>query len=85
MATGLVSPALPDIAASLHVSAAAAGLLVSATSAPALLATPVAGVMIGRWGRRAVLVPALLVFAGGGLAAMLSPGYPELLAARLNS
>ncbi|MEV4371904.1 MFS transporter [Nonomuraea sp. NPDC049637] len=83
MATGLVSPALPDIAASLHVSAAAAGLLVSATSAPALLATPVAGVMIGRWGRRAVLVPALLVFAGGGLAAMLCPGYPALLAARL--
>ena len=83
LANALVAPALPDIARALSVDDTGIGLVVAAASAPGVVVAPVIGVAADRFGRRIVVVPCLVVFALGGLAAMVAPSFSVLLAARL--
>lgn len=79
----VVLPVLPRIAASFHLSATQAGwVLVSFTIAEAVM-TPVAGVLSDRFGRKIVLMPALLVFALGGILGAFARTLPELIACRV--
>ncbi|GAA2790690.1 MFS transporter [Nonomuraea dietziae] len=61
----VVAGVLPEIAAALRVSEAAAGQLVTAFSLAFALAAPVASVVTATWPRRRLMFWALLVFTGG--------------------
>lgn len=82
LANTLVAPALPDIARAFDVDESGIGLVVAAASLPGVAVAPVIGVAADRFGRRAVVLPCLVVFGIGGLAAMLAPSFAVLLAAR---
>jgi ACDE family multidrug resistance protein len=83
MANTLVAPALPDIARALDVDERGIGLVVAAASLPGVVVAPVIGLTADRFGRRAVVVPCLVIFGVGGLAAMMANSFPVLLGARL--
>ncbi|MGH8998492.1 MAG: MFS transporter [Acidimicrobiia bacterium] len=82
LANSLVAPALPDIARDLDVSEGGIGLVVAAASLPGVVVAPLIGVAADRLGRRAVIIPCLVVFGVGGLVGMAALSYPMLLAAR---
>lgn len=88
LSNSLLIPVLPSIREALDTSYFRAGLLVTAFSVPAGLAIPLAGIVSDRLGRKAVMVPALLLFGLGGLlaglAGWLSPQpYGWLLVGRI--
>jgi ACDE family multidrug resistance protein len=83
LANAVVAPALPDIARALEVDEAGIGLVVAAASLPGVVVAPLIGVAADRFGRRTVVLPCLMVFGVGGMAAMLAPSFAVLLAARL--
>ncbi|NUS17624.1 MAG: MFS transporter, partial [Streptomyces sp.] len=71
------------ISAGLHVSQAQVGLLVTVFALTFALTAPLAPVLLGRLGRRTVLLSGLAVMAAGGVAAALAPDYGSLAAARV--
>ncbi|MGH9035319.1 MAG: MFS transporter [Acidimicrobiia bacterium] len=83
LGNALVAPALPDIARALSVDNTGIGLVVAAASLPGVVVAPIIGVAADRVGRRIVVVPCLVVFGLGGLAAMVAPNFSVLIAARL--
>lgn len=83
LANALVAPALPDIARALSVDDTGIGLVVASASLPGVVVAPIIGVAADRFGRRIVVVPCLVVFGLGGLAAMAAPNFGALIAARL--
>jgi len=68
MGVASLTPALPIISTALDLTKAEVALLISAFTFPGILLTPVAGLLADRWGRKAVLVPSLFIFAMGGSA-----------------
>ena len=83
MGIAIVLPVLPDMATSFSLSITATGFaLVSFTLAEASM-TPVAGILSDRYGRKAVLLPALLVFALGGLLGLFAETWEELILYRV--
>lgn len=83
MANSLVTTAIPDILADFGVPDSRAGVLVAAGSLPGIVVAPIIGLLADRLGRRAVLLPCLMVFGAAGALAMLAPSFPVLLVARL--
>jgi len=79
----LVSPLLPEIIADFGVSSAFAGVLVAAGSLPGVVLAPVAGLLADRYGRRTVLVPALMIFGLAGLGVASAPNAVVFVAMRL--
>lgn len=79
----VTSGVLPDVAAELDVSVAAAGQLTTAFALSYALGAPLLAVLTGRWERRTLLVAALLVAAAGNLLCALAPTYPLLVGARV--
>jgi MFS family permease len=82
LANSMVSPALPDIADDLGVSDSGLGLVVAAASLPGVVVAPIIGVASDRFGRRAVILPCLVLFGLGGLGGMLAGSFEVLLASR---
>lgn len=78
-----IAPAFPQIARVFDASAGEVGLLVTAFTLPGVFLSPLFGAWADRWGRRAVLVPALILFALAGVACTLAPNLPILVALRL--
>jgi len=66
----LVGPILPAMLDPLQVSEEQVGWVLSVYTLLALIGTPVLGLLADRWGRKAVLVPCLLLFglSGAGIA-----------------
>ncbi|HEX2039905.1 MAG TPA: MFS transporter [Acidimicrobiales bacterium] len=83
MGNVLIAPAIPDIVDDFRVPTSAAGWLLAATTAPAILLAPVIGVLADRYGRREVLLPCLLLFGVSGGLSALAPTYPALVGLRL--
>ncbi|MCX5062918.1 MULTISPECIES: MFS transporter [unclassified Streptomyces] len=79
----VVAPLLPHIATSFDVSAASAGLLVTAFSIAYVVASPLAGWVSDRWDRATVLVVALVLFSASNVGTALAPGFGVLLVARV--
>ena len=79
----VVSPLLPAIAAEYGLSAAQAGISVTAFSVTYLLCAPVIGHLADRFGRRRMLLGGLLGFALANLLTGLAPGFGLLLATRI--
>lgn len=83
MGNVVIVPALPDIAADLGVPASRGGLLLAAGTAPGIVVAPVIGLLADRFGRRAVLLPCLVLFGLAGGLGGLAPSFGALLALRL--
>ncbi|MEL5955455.1 Cmx/CmrA family chloramphenicol efflux MFS transporter [Streptomyces sp. CLV115] len=79
MLSGLVS----DIAADLHVSIPAAGLLTSAFAIGMIVGAPLMALFSRNWPRRRALVFFLCVFSSVHVVGALTPGYGLLLATRV--
>ncbi len=80
-------PILPLMQRRMDLTPLETGLIITAFSVPGGLLIPVAGFLADRFGRRAVMVPALIIFAAGGVLAGLAPllmkqPYPLFLAGR---
>lgn len=78
----LIAPAIPDIAADLHVPVSLAGAVLSVATLPGIVLAPLIGLLADRFGRRAVLVPCLVLFGLAGGAGGLAPNLPVLLLLR---
>ncbi len=71
MGVASILPVLPAMARDLGIDAAHLGLLVYSFTLPGIILAPVGGILADKWGRKAVLVPCLMLFALGGLCASL--------------
>lgn len=72
LGVNVASPALPSMSAGLGVSDARIGLVITAYTLPAMFMVPVAGALADLYGRRTIVVPALVLFglAGSAIAAV---------------
>ncbi len=73
---------LMQVAADLHVSIAAAGLLISGYALGVFVGAPLLTAATNRMPRKAVLVALMIVFTLGNLACVLAPNYELLMVAR---
>ncbi len=79
----LVPPSIPAMANSLGVSSTTGALVLSAYSAPGIAVAPMVGLLADRFGRKAVMVPALLLQGLGGGFCAFAPNLKTLLFFRL--
>lgn len=77
-----IMPAIPEIMNSLGVAASEIGLVLTSFAFAAMIITPVAGMLADRLGRKQVLAPALLLFAGFGVACSFAQNFEQLLVLR---
>lgn len=82
LSTTLLSPILESLIEPLGTSPANIGLLISFMTAPAIVMIPVAGLIAGRYGRKPVLVVALVVFGLAGAAIAFTTDFRIALALR---
>lgn len=82
LGTNVAAPSLPAMGAGLAVSDARIGLVITAYTLPAMVAVPVAGVLADLYGRRSVVVPALVVFGIAGTAIALVDRFEAVLLLR---
>jgi MFS family permease len=82
LGTGLVSPVLDSVIGPFGTTAADVGLMVSFMTAPGIVLIPVAGVLADRYGRKPVLVAALLLFGIPGAAIAGTTDFRVVLALR---
>jgi len=78
-----VAPAFPAVARVFGVGAHEVGYLITAFTLPGVVLSPLLGAWADRWGRRAVLVPALAVFGVAGVACAFAPDLQTLIVLRL--
>ena len=76
---------LPEVARDLGVSIPQAGHVISAYALGGVVGAPVLAVLAAHWGRRALLMALMVVYALGNFASALAPGYASLAALRLVS
>ena len=74
---------LMQVATDLHVSIAAAGLLISGYALGVFVGAPLLTAATGRMPRKAVLVALMVIFTLGNLACALAPNYTVLMVARV--
>jgi ACDE family multidrug resistance protein len=77
-----ITPAFPRIGRELGLSSQSVGLLVTAFTLPGVALAPVLGVLADRWGRKRILVPALVLFGLAGGACALARDFNLLLLLR---
>lgn len=69
---------LPEVATDIGVTIPQAGHVISAYALGVVIGAPLLAVAGARWGRRALLVALMLVFALGNFASAVAPGYLSL-------
>jgi DHA1 family inner membrane transport protein len=74
---------LIDVSRDLHVTIAAAGLLISGYALGVVVGAPVLTAMTSRWPRKTILIGLMAIFTLGNLACAIAPTYGLLMAARL--
>lgn len=88
LSNSLLIPVLPQMQAQMQLTAFQVGLIITAFSVPAGLTIPIAGYLSDQYGRKVIIVPALFIFALGGLLAGLAAlivtrPFAWILAARI--
>ena len=68
LGTSNITPAFPTIVRELGGSSGQVGLLITVFTLPGILMTPLLSVLSDRYGRKKILVPALLLFGIAGSA-----------------
>lgn len=79
----ILTTAVPSIARSLHVSAAAVGTAITAYLVTLAVLIPLSGWLTERFGARRVLLTAIALFTVASALCAVSPGLPALIAARV--
>ena len=74
---------LPEVARDIGVSIPQAGHVISAYALGVVVGAPVLAVLCAHWGRRALLMALMAVYALGNFASAVAPGYLSLSALRL--
>ncbi|MBS0427342.1 MAG: MFS transporter [Proteobacteria bacterium] len=69
---------LPEVAKDIGVSIPQAGHVISAYALGVVIGAPVLAVLSANWGRRALLMALMAVFAAGNFASAAAPGYVSL-------
>lgn len=82
LGTSSVTPAFPTIVRELGVSSGQVGLLITVFTLPGIVLTPVLGILSDRYGRKKILVPALLLFGFAGGACAFARSFDLLLTLR---
>lgn len=82
MGVSITLPILPKLADVFRLDASGVALLITCFTLPSAFMTPIAGVLADRFGRKAVLLPGLVLFACGGVGCALSKSFGMLLACR---
>lgn len=82
LGTSSVTPAFPTIVRELGVSSGQVGLLITVFTLPGIVMTPVLGVLSDRYGRKKILVPALLLFGLAGGTCAFARSFDLLLTLR---
>lgn len=88
LGNSMLIPVLPAIRKELDLTLLQVGLLITAFSVPAGIIIPLAGLFSDHWGRKTIMVPALIVYGTGGLLAglaalLIEDSYPFLLISRI--
>jgi len=79
---GILIPSLPIFASTFGVNAFQAGMVISVFALVRFVTSPLAGVLVNKWGERLVLSSGLLIVALSSLAAGFSQSYGQLLVLR---
>ncbi len=74
-----IGPVLPSLAQEFKIAPEQIGLVITAFVIPIAIGTPISGVLADRFGRKQILVPALLLFAIAGVVCALAPNFRTLL------
>ncbi len=82
MGVSSLTPAFPKIATRFHLSEVQVAMLISVFTLPGIVLTPLAGILADRYGRKKVIVPALLIFAVAGFTCFFIRDYDLLLTFR---
>lgn len=82
LGVALVSPILNSLIDPFGASPANIGLIVSFLTVSSLITIPMSGLLADRYGRRPVLIAALVLFGGGGTAIALTTDFRIVLALR---
>jgi len=82
MGVSIITPAFPKIITELNISEKEIGLLISVFALPGILLTPILGVLADRWGRKKIIIPALMLFGLAGGVCSLVNGFKYLLVLR---
>lgn len=82
MGVSSVAPVFPTVARELNVDTERVALLITVFTLPGIFLAPVLGILADRYGRKTVLVPALVLFALAGSACSLSRDFELLLGLR---
>lgn len=77
-----ITPAFPVIVGSLDISPQDVGLLITVFTFPGVILTPILGVLADRFGRKRILVPALLLFSFTGTLCFFAGDFRLLLLLR---
>jgi ACDE family multidrug resistance protein len=81
----MLIPILPELSKQLGVSQFQSSLVITLFSVTAGLFIPIAGYLSDRFSRKAIMIPCLIIYGGGGILAGLGAiwdSYPILIAAR---
>ncbi len=83
MGVASITPAFPTIARHFDLNMEEIGLLITAFTIPGIFLSPVLGIIADRTGRKAVLIPSLLLFALAGIACAHTNDFNTLLIFRI--
>jgi ACDE family multidrug resistance protein len=88
LGNSMLIPILPKMKTELHVSQFKVSLIISVFSIAAALSIPILGYLSDRFSRKAIIIPALILYGSGGLlagaaAAWFSNSYTWVLAGRI--
>ncbi|RCJ17616.1 MFS transporter [Nostoc sp. ATCC 43529] len=78
-----VTPAFPKLVQEFNINPKDLGLLITIFTFPALILGPLIGIFADRWGRKRIIVPALLLFGIAGTACAFARDFNLLLSLRL--
>ncbi len=82
MGVASIAPAFPEIQIAFSLEKDQVKWLISIFTVPGILLSPIAGVLADYYGRKAILVPSLLLFALGAFFCSLAVSYHQLLVFR---
>ena len=74
-----IGPTLPSLAEDFGISPQHIGWVITAFVIPIAIGTPISGILADRYGRKQILVPALLLFAIAGTICALAPNFRTLI------
>lgn len=83
MGVSSILPVLPSAGRSLDIPASKIGLLLTSFTLPGIFLTPFAGILADRYGRKAVLIPSLIIFGLAGFSCSLTADYETILFLRV--